>query len=558
MDFRTTDGLSRCAMFRPSSPSLFLSQCDTTSRRLSTAMARFLNGVQVRDERKRPRSLPAPLLVSSGPAAGMRGSAGPGPAVIHQSASLDTTDLVSDEHLAITVATLQKLASTPHLMTLSRFRPLRTAMFPLGGGASTSAGSGSSSGAATAASFTAGVVAKISSAVSDGRWRDAMLGLKALQVSGEVPKLGSVQRWVRDCDVASVHAEDAFRVLDMILRVSSPEQIGLQPCEPALLAQSAGHPVIQRPPWIGQVSAPGMTMLPPEVTCTSLQQQVSSPGSVGTFAFAIEPSTAAAFRPSFRLLHHEKAADRSPPNGYDMNIYTADGAACVALSPDRGDLVLRRVDVPHVTGAFFLQHLLSVEEAWNIVRAAESVGFHPDVPMTDKKSILAHNFVWLPHTSWMQRLFDRCRPYLPPTLGANGEHQVCGINARFRCYRYTPGAVYRAHVDGAWPPAGIDAGTGKFVHDTSDDQIISRLTMVIYLNEGFDGGCTTFFTPAFEDGRLNAFPVKPCVGCALVFPHGDTQGSLVHEGSAVLSGVKYIIRTEVLYQKPVSTPRPGR
>jgi hypothetical protein len=28
---------------------------------------------------------------------------------------------------------------------------------------------------------------------------------------------------------------------------------------------------------------------------------------------------------------------------------------------------------------------------------------------------------------------------------------------------------------------------------------------------------------------------------------GDAQGSLLHEGSAVLSGAKYVVRTEVLY-----------
>jgi len=34
----------------------------------------------------------------------------------------------------------------------------------------------------------------------------------------------------------------------------------------------------------------------------------------------------------------------------------------------------------------------------------------------------------------------------------------------------------------------------------------------------------------------------------MVFPHGDAMGALVHEGSAVLSGCKYIVRTDVLYK----------
>lgn len=54
---------------------------------------------------------------------------------------------------------------------------------------------------------------------------------------------------------------------------------------------------------------------------------------------------------------------------------------------------------------------------------------------------------------------------------------------------------------------------------------------------------------------MHAFPVKPSVGCALVFPHGDTDGSLLHEGSPVGEGAKYVIRTEVLYEVK---PRDGQ
>jgi hypothetical protein len=44
--------------------------------------------------------------------------------------------------------------------------------------------------------------------------------------------------------------------------------------------------------------------------------------------------------------------------------------------------------------------------------------------------------------------------------------------------------------------------------------------------------------------------VAPVAGNCLVFPHGDSAASLVHEGAAVTRGVKYIIRTDVLYKLP--------
>lgn len=44
----------------------------------------------------------------------------------------------------------------------------------------------------------------------------------------------------------------------------------------------------------------------------------------------------------------------------------------------------------------------------------------------------------------------------------------------------------------------------------------------------------------------------------MVFPHGGTVGSLVHEGSAVLQGAKYVIRSDVLYMKVDSGGRRGQ
>lgn len=53
---------------------------------------------------------------------------------------------------------------------------------------------------------------------------------------------------------------------------------------------------------------------------------------------------------------------------------------------------------------------------------------------------------------------------------------------------------------------------------------------------------------------MHAYPVKPIAGCALVFPHGDAKGSLLHEGSPVgEGGAKYVIRTEVLYEQKGNT-----
>ena len=72
-----------------------------------------------------------------------------------------------------------------------------------------------------------------------------------------------------------------------------------------------------------------------------------------------------------------------------------------------------------------------------------------------------------------------------------------------------------------------------------------------YLNDQFDGGATTFFIPSAADGGgggggLEAWGVQPQMGAALCFPQANCA-SLLHEGSAVTRGAKYVIRTDVLY-----------
>lgn len=114
-------------------------------------------------------------------------------------------------------------------------------------------------------------------------------------------------------------------------------------------------------------------------------------------------------------------------------------------------------------------------------------------------------------------------------------------------------------------------------------QVYSRFTCLFYLNDSFTKGETTFFVPdPLREGVLDARPVKPLMGAALIFPvrssvpvlfigragvrgltqwpfphlrstqHGATEGSLLHEGSAVfpneIEGAKYVIRTEILYE----------
>jgi predicted 2-oxoglutarate/Fe(II)-dependent dioxygenase YbiX len=95
--------------------------------------------------------------------------------------------------------------------------------------------------------------------------------------------------------------------------------------------------------------------------------------------------------------------------------------------------------------------------------------------------------------------------------------QAIGLNERFRFYRYERGQQFRGHVD------------APFVRANGEH---SLLTFMVYLNDGFGGGETSF------PNRI----VKPERGSALIFHH-----NIFHEGRPVLDGRKYVLRSDVMF-----------
>ena len=292
------------------------------------------------------------------------------------------------------------------------------------------------------------------------------------------------------------------------------------------------------------------------------------------------------FAGQFHVIHHEPGWQRRPKNKHDLDIFYA-SPGMIAFDDDAAiGAHVARTDVPGVPGAFVLSGVLSGAECAQLVSASEAMGYARDEPTLRGGGAASagvaqqagrpageaaraasasasagsaqdgiDNCVWLVDDSIMAHVWARVAPHLPPVVGGCA---LAGVNARWRLFRYAPGAVYRPHVDGAWPGSGVGAD-GRYVYDAYRDRW-SRLTFLVYLNDsdgggeaddGFGGGATVFYTPAPGDaGALDARGVAPRAGCVLCFPHGDAPGSLVHEGSAVLRGLKYVARTDVLYKLP--------
>jgi predicted 2-oxoglutarate/Fe(II)-dependent dioxygenase YbiX len=108
----------------------------------------------------------------------------------------------------------------------------------------------------------------------------------------------------------------------------------------------------------------------------------------------------------------------------------------------------------------------------------------------------------------------------------------CGLNERLRFYRYDEGQKFDWHRDGYY-----ESPSGKR----------SFLTFMIYLNDGSDGGETLFTKLGGLYLSEDDLSVKPRRGMALLFDH-----RILHTGSTVTRGRKYVLRTDVMYRRYLS------
>jgi hypothetical protein len=380
--------------------------------------------------------------------------------------------------------------------------------------------------------------------LADEGYLEARISLAEMRIRKQVPKLGALCRWVRDLDVVSGLAEQTrdcgakrsakeqhvLEVLDAIARVIGPVDLAIDP------GVAFDGPIIPRTAW----------------DLRGTKQRVETYASV--LDRSIFPKTDLALQfeitSCFRTIERIEGPDRKPPNHHPALVHASSNRT-IRMSSESPKTIHHMH--PIVPDLHLMQDALTPEECSQIIAAMETVGFIPDAPIRaegEESSILAHNVYWLVDTEFCTNLWNRVSSFIPATV--DGKH-VRGLNRRFRVYRYVPHAEYRIHIDGAWPPSSVDPVSDKYIYDASPPgaKQSSLFTFLIYLNDEFEGGETTFFLPSVREGSLNAYPVKPIQGSIAMFPHGEVKGALLHEGTGVRETgkptAKYVIRTDVLY-----------
>ena len=117
-------------------------------------------------------------------------------------------------------------------------------------------------------------------------------------------------------------------------------------------------------------------------------------------------------------------------------------------------------------------------------------------------------------------LFRRLRPHLPERIEAL---RLFGLNERLRMYRYRAGQRFEPHMDHWYRPA---------------ENRVTLHTVLVYFNDDFEGGETRFQEQLEQT-------IVPRRGRVAVFQH-----KIRHEGRPVRRGVKYAMRSDVVYEAP--------
>jgi predicted 2-oxoglutarate/Fe(II)-dependent dioxygenase YbiX len=183
---------------------------------------------------------------------------------------------------------------------------------------------------------------------------------------------------------------------------------------------------------------------------------------------------------------------------------------------------MHRTDL-HSDLAFVIHEFLSPAECQAHIERSEAAGYD-DAPITTAqgfvmaKSVRDNTRVIHDDPALAADWFARAQPWLMANFGA---WVPIGLNERFRFYRYDVGQQFKPHYDGA------------YVRDNGER---SQFTFMVYLNDACTGGTTELY----QCGQS----VTPETGTALVFYH-----HLLHAGAPVLSGRKYVLRTDVMFRR---------
>lgn len=177
--------------------------------------------------------------------------------------------------------------------------------------------------------------------------------------------------------------------------------------------------------------------------------------------------------------------------------------------------------INEVSEIYTIENFLTTDECISLIEKSENIGYEEakvniDGAQKVMKTVRNNERVMYEDFAYAAYLWEKLRPFVKPMIGNSS---ATGLNEMFRFYKYNPGQRFKMHRD------------GSFMRNESE---FSFYTFMIYLNDEYEGGETTF-----ASGEI----IAPKTGMALIFEHSQR-----HEGSGLVSGTKYVLRSDIMYK----------
>lgn len=161
-----------------------------------------------------------------------------------------------------------------------------------------------------------------------------------------------------------------------------------------------------------------------------------------------------------------------------------------------------------------IDDIFTEEECHQLIEKAESLGMSE----VDRGNALYDRSIMV-DKELANKLFEKIRHLLPTVFN---EKRIIKLNDHFRFSKYNLGGNFGIHRDG---------------FNIDNEGLISLMTLNIFLNEPEEGGSTVFY----DNDRNMVLDCKPKAGRGALF-----YNQILHEGSVVSKGTKYLIRTDVM------------
>ena len=197
--------------------------------------------------------------------------------------------------------------------------------------------------------------------------------------------------------------------------------------------------------------------------------------------------------------------------------------------------------IQHTPQIWTIENFLSEEECQNLIIFSENKSYQEATVSLKSGAKMIKNIrnndrliyedEKLAQNYW-QKLKKICPIFINEIVREETQKsEVVGLNPRFRFYKYESNQRFKKHID------------GRVELEKEGQRQESRITFMIYLSDDFEGG-QTIFDYKNEKNELETIKIQPKIGTALCFVH-----EIKHEGKPVPTGTKYVLRSDIMYQK---------